>query len=99
MKNLCCVLASTSMIAACGTTAPAPPAAPAQTPAPKAYGTLAQVMQAIPFHNSNIIFDAEHRSGRRQEGRASEEGCRGHTGIWRQRHRRLQERLWRVDRR
>ena len=59
MKNLCCVLVSTLMIAACGTTAPAPPAAPAQTPAPKAYGTLAQVMQAIPFHNSNIIFDAQ----------------------------------------
>jgi len=24
-----------------------------------AYGTLAQVMQAIPFHNSNIIFDTQ----------------------------------------
>jgi hypothetical protein len=34
---------------------PAPPAA-AQ---PKAYGNLAQVMQAIPFPASNIIFDAQ----------------------------------------
>ena len=59
MKNLCCVLVSTLTIAACGTTAPAPPAAPAQTPAVKPYGNLAQVMQAIPFHNSNIIFDAQ----------------------------------------
>jgi hypothetical protein len=24
-----------------------------------AYGTLAQVMQAIPFHNSNIVYDAQ----------------------------------------
>jgi len=60
MKNLCCVLVSMLAIAACGTTAPAPPAAaPAQTPAVKPYGNLAQVMQAIPFHNSNIIFDAQ----------------------------------------
>lgn len=59
MKNLCCVLVSTLTFAACGTTAPAPPAAPAQTPAVKPYGNLAQVMQAIPFHNSNIIFDAQ----------------------------------------
>src|SRR4030095_11907301 len=60
MKNLCFVLVSTLTSAPCGTTAPPPPAAaPAQTPAVKPYGNLAQVMQAIPFHNSNIIFDAQ----------------------------------------
>ena len=34
------------------------PAAPA-APQPKAYGTLAQVMQAVPFPASNIIFDTQ----------------------------------------
>lgn len=58
MKNVYGVLATTLVIAACSA-APPPPAAPAQTPAPMAYGTLAQVMQAIPFHSSNIIFDAQ----------------------------------------
>jgi hypothetical protein len=58
MKNLFGVLATTLLIAACSSAPPAP-AAPVQVPAPKVYGTLAQVMQAIPFHNSNIIFDAQ----------------------------------------
>jgi hypothetical protein len=54
MKNLSCALVSTLLIAACSSP---PPAAP--EPKPMSEGTLAQVMQAIPFHNSNIIFDAQ----------------------------------------
>jgi hypothetical protein len=34
------------------------PAAPA-APEPKPYGTLAQVMQAVPFPHSNIVFDTQ----------------------------------------
>jgi len=33
--------------------------ATAQAPAPKPYGTLAQVMRGILFHSSNILFDAQ----------------------------------------
>jgi Cytochrome C' len=53
MKNLSCALASTLLIAACSS--PPPPPAPM----PMSDANLAQVMQAIPFHNSNIIFDAQ----------------------------------------
>ena len=59
MKNLCGVVATTLLIAACGTAAPPAPATPAQVPAPMAYAPLDRVMQAIPFHNSNIIFDTQ----------------------------------------
>jgi hypothetical protein len=47
------------LLAGCATQpAQAPePAQPAM--APMAYGNLAQMMQAIPFPNSNIIFDAQ----------------------------------------
>ena len=71
MKRVCCVLASTLLFAACGSNAPAPE--PAQTDASavqmRPYGTLAQMMQAIPFHASNIIFDAQSSDpGAKQEG-------------------------------
>jgi hypothetical protein len=52
------------LFAACGGSAPADkaaeaPAAAAAGPARQAYGTLAEVMRAIPFTASNIIFDAQ----------------------------------------
>jgi cytochrome c556 len=61
MKSACALLASSLLFAAC-TTAPAPePAAPAATgPAAKPYGNLAQMMRAIPFPASNIIFAAQN---------------------------------------
>lgn len=34
---------------------------PAAGPTPQPYGTLAQVMRAIPFPNSNIIFDTQDK--------------------------------------
>jgi hypothetical protein len=58
MKNVYGVLATTLLIAACSSAPPAP-AAPAQVPAPMAYAPLDRVMQAIPFANSNIIFDTQ----------------------------------------
>ena len=60
MKSACALLASSLLFAAC-TSAPAPePAAPAATGlATKPYANLAQMMQAIPFPASNIIFDAQ----------------------------------------
>lgn len=67
MNRLTWVLGLAALVAGCGgasapsesaTSAPAPAAAPAG-PAPKAYANLAQVMRAIPFNASNIIFDAQ----------------------------------------
>jgi hypothetical protein len=58
MKKLCYVVGTTLLVAACSTPAPAPAPAPA-APVLRPYGTLAQMMQAIPFHNSNIIFDTQ----------------------------------------
>lgn len=63
MQILTVVLALLSFgIAACGGPAPtSETAAPAAAPgaAPKAYGTLVQMMRGIPFPSSNIIFDAQ----------------------------------------
>ena len=61
MKSVCALIASSLLFAAC-TSAPAPqPAAPAATgPAAKPYGSLAQMMRAIPFPASNIIFAAQN---------------------------------------
>jgi hypothetical protein len=74
MKNLSCVLGTMLLVSAC-TTPPAPPA-PAPGPQPMAYGTLAQVMQAIPFHNSNIIFDTQSNDPEPKE----KEGAKGAQG-------------------
>lgn len=56
----------TVLLTACGGPAPAekpaesaPAAAPAAAGAAKPYGNLAEVMRAIPFTASNIIFDAQ----------------------------------------
>jgi len=49
------------LLAGCGQSQPAAPAtpAPAPGPTPQAYANLAQVMRAIPFPSSNIIFDTQ----------------------------------------
>lgn len=57
MKRVYGLVAITALFISC-TQAPAPAPAPA-APQPKVYGTLAQVMQGIPFPNSNIIFDTQ----------------------------------------
>ncbi len=66
MQRLRWLTGLTVLLAACGGPAPAEkpadaaPAAPAAAGlAQKPYGTLAQVMRAIPFTASNIIFDAQ----------------------------------------
>jgi len=62
MKSACALLASSLFFTAC-TSAPAPPpAAPAPAAtgtAAKPYGNLLQMMRAIPFPASNIIFAAQ----------------------------------------
>jgi hypothetical protein len=59
MKRLYGLIFVAAFVAAgCTRPAEAPAAAPA--PAAKPYGTLAQVMQAIPFVHSNIVFDAQN---------------------------------------
>jgi hypothetical protein len=51
------ILIAPLSLVACTRAAETPAAPPA--PQPKAYGNLAQVMQAIPFPASNIIFDTQ----------------------------------------
>lgn len=60
MKKLFCVMVTSLLFTACGTqqSAPAPAAPAADAPAARPHATLAQLMRAIPFPNSNIIFDA-----------------------------------------
>jgi hypothetical protein len=60
MKSACALLASSLLLAAC-TSAPAPePAAPAaQGPTAMPYANLNQMMRAIPFLASNVIFAAQ----------------------------------------
>ena len=59
MKRLCGLIV-VAAFAAAGCNKPAEAPAPAPEPQPKAYGSLAQVMQAIPFPASNIMFDAQN---------------------------------------
>ncbi len=66
------VLFVTLLFAACSAPAPAPapekPAAPAP-PAQKAYGNLAEMMRAIPFPASNLLFDTQTNDpGVKKEG-------------------------------
>ncbi len=59
MKSVCCVVLTSLLFVACGSPVQAPAPAPAAAgPTPQPYGNLAQVMRAIPFPNSNMIFDA-----------------------------------------
>ena len=48
-------------IAGCQSAPEQAPAQQAAGPTPQPYGTLAQVMRAIPFPNSNIIFDTQDK--------------------------------------
>ena len=66
MKRLCGVLVAATFVFMGCNRAEQPADAPAagETPAaaalqPKAYGNLAQVMQAIPFPASNLVFDTQ----------------------------------------
>ncbi len=61
MKRFVWTLILPFLFAACAPPEEKKEAAPAPPPAPaaKAYGTLAQVMRAIPFPNSNKIFDTQ----------------------------------------
>src|SRR5262245_34560082 len=63
-KLLRSLIVLTVFLVACGGRAPsqpasAPPQAAAGGPTQQPYGTLAQVMRAIPFGASNIIFDTQ----------------------------------------
>lgn len=64
MKSPCWLLVPTVLLVGCGVQAPAtnegtatPVPVPAHTPTPHA--SLAQIMRAIPFPSSNIIFDTQ----------------------------------------
>lgn len=63
MKNLRWLLGAMVLVAACGGEAPKPAetAAPAPPPGPKEepVANVAQLMRAIPFNASNIIFDTQ----------------------------------------
>jgi hypothetical protein len=60
MRSMFAVVVAASVAAGCGgANAPAPQNAPAAGPSPKPYGSLAQVMQGIPFPASNLIFDTQ----------------------------------------
>ena len=56
MKRLCGLIVMAAFVAVGCNRAQQPVA---QAPEPKPYGTLARLMQAIPFPASNIIFDAQ----------------------------------------
>jgi hypothetical protein len=58
MKRLCGLIV-VAAFAAMGCNRPAETPAAPPAPAAKPYGNLAQVMQAIPFTHSNIVFDAQ----------------------------------------
>lgn len=61
MKNLGLLLGAMVFAASCGGEAPKPAEAPAPPPGPKQepLANVAQLMRAIPFTSSNIIFDAQ----------------------------------------
>lgn len=60
MKNATWLIVVSVFLAGCGGQPPAPETAAAPAaPAAKPYGNLAQVMRAIPFTASNIIFDTQ----------------------------------------
>jgi hypothetical protein len=86
MKRLCGVLVATTFVfigcnrAETPATEEQPPAA-AAAPQPRAYGNLAQVMQAIPFPASNLVFDVQSADpGVQKEG--SDPGAGSTTGLY-----------------
>jgi Cytochrome C' len=80
MKSACALLVSSLLFAAC-TSAPAPePAAPATTgPAAKPYANLNQMMRAVPFLASNVIFAAQNEDPAAKKGDTS--GADRYSGI------------------
>lgn len=60
MKKLSCLVVTSLLFVGCGTQTPDQEAAPAaaDAPTPEPHANLAQLMRAIPFPNSNIIYDA-----------------------------------------
>jgi hypothetical protein len=60
MKRLCGLIAVAALVAVGCSKAPEPAAPAAAAFTPTAHGTLLQVMRAIPFPASNIIFDAQN---------------------------------------
>ena len=60
MKSVCALLASSLLLASCGgSTTPATEPAASEGMATRPYANLAQLMRAIPFPASNIVFDAQ----------------------------------------
>jgi len=59
MKRLCGLIAVAAFVAAGCNKAPEPAAPAAAAFTPTAHGSLKQLMRAIPFPASNIIFDAQ----------------------------------------
>lgn len=56
------------LFAACGSQEqPSAPATEAQAPSPKPYGNLGQVMRAIPFPHSNVIFDTQTKDPEKEK--------------------------------
>ena len=80
MKKLSCLGVTLLLFSACSTQAPAPatPAAPAAKP----YANLAQMMRAIPFPNSNIIFDAGNEDPEAKRKPAEGGGAAGATAAY-----------------
>lgn len=59
MRTLRWVLGASVIVAACGSQSSVPGPAAAAPAASQPYANLAQMMRAIPFTNSNIIFDTQ----------------------------------------
>ena len=61
MKSVCALLASSLLLASCGgSTTPATEPAASEGMSQKPYANLAQMMRAIPFPASNIVYDAQN---------------------------------------
>jgi hypothetical protein len=73
-------LAASFLLVACNR-APEAPAAPA-APQARAYGNLAQVMQAIPFPASNLIFDAQGADPGAAPKEGSDPAAAGATALY-----------------
>jgi hypothetical protein len=74
MKGLSCVLAASVVFASCGGTQPDEGVG---APAAQSYANLAQMMQAIPFPASNIIYDSSAEDPDEALKRAVEEAEKG----------------------
>ena len=59
MRSLCLVIATTVVLAACGTQSQPASATTPPAPSPQPHSNLAQLMRGIPFTFANIVFDAQ----------------------------------------